>query len=478
MNQSNVLLVVLDSVRAKNMGLYGHTKDNTPFLEEYAERSTVYTQARSPGIHSVASHASLWTGMHVEQHQVVEHEDQLEPGTTIWEELTDEGYRTGIFTTNAVVAHASNLSEPFDHVVTDDLEDTTRKLFENAHSPADVKKHEGVRGNLVRCVQDEQPVRSFLNNVHHFYLKQTNSYLRDLPTATDLVDSFLDWQRAQSGPWAACLNLMEAHFPYEPTPEYDRWGGETLRSLHSSFSKPPAYEFVGGRPWWQLEAFQHLYDGTILELDAVLRRLITSLEESGVHENTLVVVTSDHGEGFGEFSRLTGTTRMVDHSWGLHEVLTHVPLVVSYPGQTTSNEVPTISSLVEFPQTVRDVLQGEVAHDSFVADRPVVASTYRLLEANASMFDDSEEDAAEYLGPWRAVYQQSGDVVRKHITRHGASVEVEVRDAQHSYPVGLGDGELVDATFGALEPASVKQTEQRELSEAVEGRLSEIGYVR
>lgn len=271
---------------------------------------------------------------------------------------------------------------------------------------------------------------------------------------------------------------MEAHFPYESTPEFDRWGGKTLRSLHSSFSKPPAYEFVGGRPWWQLEAFQHLYDGTILELDAVLCRLVTTLEKTGVHENTLVVVTSDHGEGFGEFSRLTGTTRMVDHGWGLHEVLTHVPLVVSYPDQTTSTEVSTVCSLVEFPRTVREVLQGDAPHDSFVSDGPVVASTYRLLEANAPMFDDSEEDAADYLGPWRAVYQQSGDMVRKHITKHGASVEVEVRDAQHSYPVGTGDRELVDATFGALEPVSVKQTEQRELSEAVERRLSELGYVR
>lgn len=478
MSRSNVLLVILDSVRAKNMGLYGSPKDNTPFLQEYADRSTVYRQARSPGIHSVASHASIWTGTHVEQHQVVEHEDQLRPETTIWETLAEEGYRTGIFTTNAVVAHASNLAEPFHHVVTDDLADTTRKRFADAHSPADVKKHEGVRGNLVRCVQDDQPIRSVLNSVHHFYLKQTNRQFRALPTATDLSDAFLEWQRDQTGPWAACLNLMEAHFPYEPGPEFDRWGGETLRSLHSSFSKPPAYEFVGGRPWWQLEAFQHLYDGTILQLDSILRRLVTSLEDDGVHENTLVVVTSDHGEGFGEFSRLTGTTRMVDHSWGVHEVLTHVPLLVNYPGQTTSTEVAQVCSLVEFPQTVVDTLDGTVAHDSFVSDRPVITSTHRLRDEDAAMFDDSPEDVADYLGPWRAVYRQSGDLVRKHVARKDESVEVEIRDAQHSYPIGEGDADFVDSVFRNLEPKSIKKTEQKQVSDAVEGRLSELGYIR
>lgn len=175
----NVLLVILDSVRAKNMGLYGHTRENTPFLREYAERSTVYTHARSPGIHSLAS---LWTGLHVEQHQVVEHEDQLNPGTTIWEELADDGYRTGIFTTNAVVAHASNLSEPFQHVVTDDREDATRKLFESAHGPTDVRVREGFRGNLARCLQDEHPARSLLNSVHHLYLRQRNDRVQDPPT--------------------------------------------------------------------------------------------------------------------------------------------------------------------------------------------------------------------------------------------------------------------------------------------------------
>lgn len=473
----NILLIVLDSVRARNVGAYGHHRDTTPFLTKYGRRATFYEEARAPGIHSVASHASLWTGAHVEQHEVVEHQDQLRSGTTIWEELAEAGYRTGIFTTNPVVTHASNLSEPFDEESTGSPPDSARKPFPNAHSPTDVITFEGVTGNLRRCVEDDRPVRSFFNSAYHLYAKNKDKVSGETLSSSDIVDGFLDWVAESEESWAACINLMDAHYPYEPGEEYDEWGGTQLADLHSGFSRAQSHEFVQDRPWWQLEVFEHLYDGAIRELDAHLEQLVAGLKRYGVHDDTIVVVTSDHGEGFGEVSRVTGRTRLVDHSWGIHEVLTHVPLIVKYPGQVSGETVPDLVSLTGFPATVREAVEGDVKYDSFVSREPVVSSTCRLREEDGVIFDGSNERAADYYGPWRAVYRQVDETVYKYATRGEDSVAIEIRNAQFSSPVDASGTETVRTTFGQLEPLNLKRSKQNDLASGVEDRLTDLGYL-
>lgn len=118
--------------------------------------------------------------------------------------------------------------------------------------------------------------------------------------AETFTDLFLERSDGRDEPWAACVDPMDAHFPYPPAPEYDRWGGERLRELHQDIPQGPlAYEFLGDRPWWQLQALEALYDGTIYQLDAVLRPLFRELRSRGEFDDTLIVVTSDHGEGSG-----------------------------------------------------------------------------------------------------------------------------------------------------------------------------------
>ena len=478
MTRPNILLVVLDSVRAKNTGLYGYHRETTPFLSAYSSNATVYEQARTSGIHSVASHASMWTGVHVESHNVIRHEDELESGTTIWESLTEEDYETGIFTTNPVVSHASNLAEPFDVSVIDSYEDTTSKLFPEAHGPADVVTHEGISGNLKRSFADDHTAKALLNSVHHF-VKQQRDDLSESLTSPDLVDEFTEGQSSVDGPWAACINMMDAHFPYEPAPEHDQWGGEPLRELHAELDRPPANAFVQDRPWWQLEAFEHLYDGTIRELDTYVERIVTALKESGVHDETLVVITSDHGEGFGELSRINGRTRAVDHSWGIHEVVTHVPLVVKYPGQTSAERVDDPVSLAAFPDAVEAALDGVDRRDTFLSDRPVVSTTWRLRQEDDGIFEDSKEDPNDYYGPWRAVYEPAEEGVYKYAQHgEGDGATVQIRSAGDACRVGSGDPDRLQSAFEKIEASDVKKSDTGDLDTEVEETLTDLGYLR
>lgn len=478
MESPNVLLVILDSVRAQNVGAYGYHRNTTPFLESYADRATVYEQARAPGIHSVASHASIWTGTHVAEHQVINHEDQLKPDTTVWESLADGGYRTGIFTTNTVVGHASNLAAKFDHEVTGSLIDKQEKLFEDAHGPADVEKHEGVVGNIRRSLEDDRPIRALLNNVHHFYLQRKGKVVDESLETSDLIEEFLSWSGESDEPWGACLNLMDAHFPYEPSPEYDHWGGEKLRELHADLDKPPANEFIQGRPWWQLEAFEHLYDGAILELDQHIETLIEGLKERNEHGNTLVVITSDHGEGFGELSRLTGRTRLVDHSWGIHEALLHVPLIVKYPEQSDQVRVSDFATLTKFNDTVEEVLEEAETSISFVPEEDVIASTQRLRESEDMIFEGSDENVNDYYGPWRTVYRNEVNKRAKYMDRGKGSKGLKVELSNVTTSLNEDVSEEIQSIFGSLNPVSVKKELSNDLTSDVEDRLTDLGYIR
>lgn len=270
---------------------------------------------------------------------------------------------------------------------------------------------------------------------------------------------------------------MDTHLPYTPKPEFDKWGGDEIAEIQSSIEDVPSKEFIGGRPWWHLEALEHLYDGTILEADHYVEMLIRGLQQSGEHKDTLVVITSDHGEGFGEVSRVTNSTRMVDHSWGIHEVLTHVPLIVKYPGQSNPAEIEEPATLTEFPATVREAIHGESNEGSFVPEGPVISSTYRLKTDDEGLFSWNQGHPDDYVGPWRAVYEETDDLVRKYIQKDENSVIVEVYDAQHSCLISRDDGGTVESTFKAIQPQDIGQSQMESPSDDVEDRLNQLGYL-
>jgi arylsulfatase A-like enzyme len=249
MTLPNVLLVVLDSVRAANTSLHGYENETTPFLREFADRTTVYTQARTPGVHSIASHVSLFTGYHVAEHRASDHEAVIDTDRTIWKAIgSAHGYETGLFTPNVVVTSASNLADAFDTV-----EGPRRRTtpFRSALAPGDLPGQTGYVEYLKHCLADDQPAFALANGIAD-RLSAHSSRSSEAERADVYVDSFLDWRDQRSGPWAACLNLMDAHYPYVPAEEYDRWGGPALRRLYATLPPgPQPREFLSGRPWWQ-----------------------------------------------------------------------------------------------------------------------------------------------------------------------------------------------------------------------------------
>lgn len=474
MSPPNVLLIVLDSVRARNTSLHGHHHETTPVLDRFTEGATWYTQARAPGIHSITSHVSLFTGYPVAQHRATDHGVSLDPGYTLWETLAEQyGYETGLFTPNSIVSESSNLADFFDHLV-----GPKRRIeaFPEALSPQNVSGNPSYVEYVAECLRDDRPLRSIWNGVARVTESGSLAHSPSKEHGGVYADELLAWIDDQSGPWAACLNLMDAHYPYVPDDEYEKWGGRKLSAIQDDIPDGPLVNagFFEDRPWWQLEILETMYDGCIRQADAHIGELLAGLRERDMFDDTLIAVTSDHGEGFGEPSLVSPGARLVDHNWGIDEVLTHVPLVVKYPDQRTSETITDPVSIAAFPSVVERTLEGEKT-PSFESDEPVLTTCYRLEEPDESL-SLTRGQQTPYLGPWHARYRSAEQGVEKDIHHRGFEMTVHAPDVRSSYKrSGEPTTNSVESTINSLERVDVVAGE-RDISDDVETRLEELGY--
>jgi arylsulfatase A-like enzyme len=578
--RNNVLLVILDSVRAKNTSLHGYDRETTPFLCEFVDRSTVYTQARAPGIHSIASHVSMFTGAHVEEHGATHHTTEIDPSRTVWHELgTEHGYATGLFTNNRIVSNASNLGDSFgyvhepDYPLTDRLENRIdgtilkRAYFRgydglarltaalgfddepetgtpsvDRDDTSGTDTHEGNKideasgadrtdGNAVDALEGKNGTKT---GGEHGGRAKSKTGVEDSKgrgshdtsaggtdasdstgsgQATDngvvdtlatgmasgvgrlgaiaglsggdpgyktlfggtFTDAFFEWESRQDGPWAACINLMDAHSPYEPDAEFDRWADERHREIQRE-AKPSVWETLDGRGWDRMAALEPLYDGAIRQTDAIVRDLVAELSDRGVLSETLLVVTSDHGETFGERSRLCPDVRLRDHKWGIHEALTHVPLVVSYPDQQEGRVVEEAVSLTDTPALVRTAAADRAGEDPLTGSE-VLASTFRLPEKKVSKYG-SIDGIEQYVGPWRAVYESREETVRKfaRTDEHGLTLDIE-RPGEVTEIARDDDGRVAEV-YDRLTDTDLVTSRTTDIDEDLEQQLEDLGYIR
>ncbi|MFW5924400.1 MAG: sulfatase [archaeon] len=484
----NILLVVMDGVRAKNTSVLGYENETTPTLERFAEDAVTYTQARAPGIWSLPSHASIFTGLEVVEHGVVDLGDGLKPGTTIWERLADEyDYATGVFSQNTwLVDMDVGMKDAFETVV-----GAQNFPYPGAPDPnlpyhrfASRQGSEHYLGLVRDSLATDHPFKAFVNGLttnltwNHPNLVPEDWSAADTPGSV-YTDRFLDWIDDQTGPWAGCINYLDAHFPYEPPTEHDRWGGPAIRSLQSEMDDQ-VWEFNGGhRPWWQRRALESLYDGGIRTIDAEIDRLLSALRDRGELENTLVVVTADHGEGFGEPSRVRPDMRIPAHLAGLHEVLLHVPLLVKYPGREDGRVVDDLATLTAFPDVVLDTIDDDIEYGAeFAADGPVFASSHGLekpMEERAGRYVD---DTWRFNGDAFAVYDEIEDGVRKRTSwREEFATEVTVLGPDEAFVSGSECGEYVAEAFASLSERGVADEGSTSVGKETRRDLEALGYM-
>jgi arylsulfatase A-like enzyme len=322
-HRPNVLLVVLDAARRDTLTPYGAPPQATPAIAELAGRGLAHPRAYATASWTLPSHTAIFTGRPAAEFgldqapggdassvrpTLHELEDRLLAGV-----LTKAGYRCEGFSANLWASQHSGFDAGFER-------------FEFAPSQRMDRAAELVAGGRRGLAAW---AREGLRSSADDGARQLGVKLRDsiAQTATDERPAF----------WF--VNLVEGHSPYlPPRPWNDLGPVQRVRAAldsarHMSFeSICLSAAGVGSTPPASLQRMRHLHGRAVSYMDAWLAEILAALAQSGQLDNTLVIVTSDHGESFGEDGLLA-------HGFALGEQLIHVPLVLAGPGAALATPV-------------------------------------------------------------------------------------------------------------------------------------------
>ncbi|MDQ2941828.1 MAG: sulfatase-like hydrolase/transferase [Chloroflexota bacterium] len=319
----NVVLIVLDSVRAPNCSAYGYGRETTPQLARLAAEGTLYEQAISVGCWTLPVHASIFTGRYPVNHGLTESRHALRPGTeTLATKLRAAGYRTGCFSNNAYISDATGLVQGFDHV--DDIwRITNPRGIALPKLSKRIKELE--RGGPLRRVAAE-----LLRHARHLRAVIRAWRSRKDSGASLTNERLMEWIGGEepTQPFFVFANYMETHEPYLPPYPYNRRFISSryspFRVARASARRDEVLTAEGGPRREDLEILESLYDGTLRYADEMVGRLADALRSRGLLDDTVLIITSDHGDSFGEHGHL-------GHRLTLYDELLHVPLVIRHP---------------------------------------------------------------------------------------------------------------------------------------------------
>jgi len=333
----NVLLVVWDTTRADRMSLYGYARPTTPKLETWARDAVVFDRATSTAIWTLPSHAAMFTGLPPPSTGADERWLWLDQRhLTIAEHFAQHGYDTFSFAANTLLCGETNLVQGF-RVRLNSYRGTIGTL-------AKARTHDKILpGDLSQELAPgwTRPEHGARNS------EWARAVFKEAaPIGVDAFLAWLDRRPTADQPFFAFLNLMEAHTPRIPSmPAREQVIGDHPDVLARGLTTDAAhirlhfYDF-GKQDYTgdELNAIGAVYDATLAELDAETDRLLAGLSSRGLLDDTIVVLTADHGENLGDH-------HLFNHRFALWDTLLHVPLVIRHPSLSPRRVTRPVSTI-------------------------------------------------------------------------------------------------------------------------------------
>lgn len=319
----NLLLIVIDTLRADRLGSYGNQRGLTPFLDSLAARGTVFRRAYAQSSWTNPSVASLFTSRFPSEHGVTapprNRPAPADGEVTIAELLRDHGYATGAFVANAGMPG---------------LSDDPRRADEPIENAGFGQGFEAYRLNIGHRVKDSK----LWQNAHAADVNRQALYWLGNELAQEKRPVFL------------YVHYMEPHIPYLPPAEIlqrltagrARLDLERVNAYATMWRRRPA----GAK---MRAALGDAYDAEVASVDQGIAELLSELTATGFLDNAVVVVTSDHGEEFFEHE-------ILGHGNTLYDLAIHVPLLMAATADRTGHgEVSDVVSLIDVAPTLLDL---------------------------------------------------------------------------------------------------------------------------
>ncbi len=338
----NVILYVIDTLRADHLGAYGYERPTSPHIDAFAREAVVFSRAQAQASWTRPAVASIFTGLNVRSHGIVELETGLATdASTLAERLRDAGYRTAGFSLNRQVDSAMGFAQGFD----------AYEVFD---------------------------------------------------TTTEVVQPAAAWLRANAGaaPLFLFAHAIEPHHPYEAKQEYrdllapgiDPQVGSKenvgileplgfkseISRQRTRFGQPVVNSERGGP---QRDDLVALYDAEVRAADAQFQRFVEVLRDAGLYDESIVILVADHGEELYDHGRLT-------HGMTLYAEQLRVPLLIKFPrGWNAGRRFDGAAAQIDILPTVLDfaglppgeAIDGRSLLDEIAAPSPRPIPVFSLI---------------------------------------------------------------------------------------------------
>lgn len=308
----NIILIIVDTLRADHLSCYHYERLTSPNFDQLASEGVLFENAIAPSSWTLPSHASMLSGLYPNQHRAQRYADRLRADVpTIAEQLERAGYRTGAFSGSPFFTPRQGLDRGF------------VEFGDFSFSPAHALTHARFAASLIGLMK----ITGWLDQkVEH-------------PSGTEINESVLNWVGTTRQPFFLALNYYEAHDTNSiPEPWRQHFSGEHSSGNYSSDINVRTLSQVTPEMRRKIDE----YDSAIAYDDDCFQKLIDELRRRHLMNNTLLIITADHGEGLGEHGLLT-------HGTALYYPLIHVPLIFHWPGH-----IP-VGLRVEQPVSLKDI---------------------------------------------------------------------------------------------------------------------------
>lgn len=305
---TNVLLITIDTLRADHLGCYGYPRPTSPRLDAFAHEAVLFEKAFCQSPETLPSHASIFTGMHPRTHMAISHESRVRPDlVTLAEVLKDRGYATGAVISSHVLDSKYGLDQGF-------------QSYQAIHYAFNERQRQAMQE------REQDPT--------------TEAALRWL--GDNKASRFFLW-----------VHWFHPHRAYSPPPRY-------ARMFTSDYTGPATDQNDFAMRVWRdrvdlpeedIAYMRGLYDGEVAFTDAQVGRVLDELTRLDLAKNTMIVITSDHGEILYEHEYYFG------HDIALYDECTMIPLLIGMPAaQAVSRRVAGLVQSIDVFPTVLEAL--------------------------------------------------------------------------------------------------------------------------
>ena len=334
----DLLVFLLDALRADHVGAYGYERPTTPHLDALAAEGLRFARVYAPSSWTKPSVASLFTGVLPASHHNHRHASRLPSrAPSLPEGLRAAGYETAVFAENNFVSRLFGFDRGVDHFVGLDPDVLAQTVVGHLLQQLEVRRPELASFvDRLRWVDDLDPRQ-----------RGRRGGALDIPT------EFGRWleQVDDSRPWFAYVHLMKPHAPYVCPPPFDGFFGEP--SVEASPVDPPHVEGLApfahaegaGDERWRQRLIAN-YDERLRYGDHLVGQMLERVRTRPRPRDLIVVVLADHGEEFGQ-------NGLYDHGHSLQEGVLRVPLIVhGLRGVEAGRVIEEPVRLIDLPPTL------------------------------------------------------------------------------------------------------------------------------